>query len=189
MKKINNILTICLSILGIIFMIKYAINKDLSRVIISATLPLLLYIPNIIKINEHLKFIYIIYLFLLLVLGCIFKLYEKIYFYDSIAHFIFGFAGSIIALYILKKSKKYDRKSLIFNIFYILILTLAASALWEIFEFINSIIFNLDVQHVKETGVNDTMEDIILAFLGSILFSIWYCYVIKSNKQYDKYLQ
>ena len=62
MKKINNILTICLSILGIIFMIKYAINKDLSRVIISATLPLLLYIPNIIKINEHLKFIYIIYL-------------------------------------------------------------------------------------------------------------------------------
>ena len=76
---------------------------------------------------------------------------------------------------------KYDRSSIFFNVFFLLIVTLGLSALWEIFEFTNSKIFDADVQHVLTTGVTDTMRDIILAFLGSILFSTWYIYKAKTN--------
>lgn len=185
MKKFNNIFTFLIIILNFGYLLVFIINKDLVRILMSLLLPLLMMLPIIInkkiKINEYLRFIYNIYVFLLLFLGCIVNLYAKIYFYDSIAHFLFGVASSIFAIYILKQFNKYTKKDTIFNISYILIITLALSALWEIFEFINSKIFSLDVQHVLTTGVNDTMKDIILAFLGSLLFSTFYHYKIKTN--------
>lgn len=185
MKKLNDVLIFLLSILGIVFMVKYFISGDIVRALISLCLPVLMFLPKLlqkkIKINERLKLIYILYIFFLMVLGCIFKLYTTIYYYDSLAHFSFGVGCPIISFLLLKKFNKYDRSSIFFNVFFLLIVTLGLSALWEIFEFTNSKIFDVDVQHVLTTGVTDTMKDIILAFLGSILFSTWYIYKAKTN--------
>lgn len=194
MKKINNLISVLMIAADLIYLIIFIMNKDLVRILMALLLPLLMFLPLIvkkrIKVNEYLRFIYYVYIFLLLFLGCIVNLYAKIYFYDSLAHFLFGIASSIFALYVLKQFKKYDIKKKTFNISYIIIMTLALSAFWEILEFINSKIFLLDVQHVLTTGVNDTMKDIILALLGSLLFSIFYLYKIKENDKFiDKIIE
>ena len=46
------------------------------------------------------------------------------------------------------------------------------AGIWEIFEFTVSKIMGTDPQHVKTTGVDDTMLDTIMAFTGSVIFII-----------------
>ena len=55
------------------------------------------------------------------------------------------------------------------------------ASLWEVFEYLSSYYFGVDPQKVVMTGVSDTMGDIIVAFLGSILVSISYYFEIKHN--------
>lgn len=45
-----------------------------------------------------------------------------------------------------------------------------------IFEFISDYLLNGDAQRVIETGVTDTMKDMICALLGNILFILIYVY-------------
>ena len=47
---------------------------------------------------------------------------------------------------------------------------------WEIFEFTADNLFGGNAQRALETGVRDTMKDIICALLGSILVVIPYIY-------------
>ena len=74
-----------------------------------------------------------------MILGCLGKFYSIYKYYDVFAHFMFGFAGSITALYILNYFK-INNKSIILNIIFIIAITLALASIWEIFEYIASII-------------------------------------------------
>ena len=81
----------------------------------------------------------------------------------------------------MNKLKKYNEKDKWFNIFIIISFSLAIAAFWEMTEFTIDNIFKIDVQKVASTGVFDTMKDIILAFIGSILFSCYYLISKKKN--------
>ena len=65
-------------------------------------------------------------------------------------------------------------------IIFMIFCTLALSSIWEIFEYIASIVFKEDVQNVLTTGVRDTMEDIIASLISCGLFQIMY--VLKKEK-------
>jgi len=183
MKKINNIFRIVLTILTIYFIYKYIIDFEIIRLLMSILLILFTWIPIIIKnINEKLIFIYYIYILLLFVFGCLSRFYSIFKYYDVFTHFIFGIASSITGLYILDKFNMYNKKNIIFNIIFMISITLALSSLWEIFEYISSIITKDDVQHVMDTGIKDTMEDIISSFICSIIFTI--VYKFKEDKIY-----
>lgn len=185
MKKINNILVILIILIDMICLVFYTVNYNLIKILTCLSLILVILIPNIlpkkIKINENIRLIYILYVFSLLLIGSIINLYNKFYYYDSITHFITGFITSLFSLIILNKFNKYNKNSVVFNAIFMISITLSIASLWEIFEFINSKIFMVDVQRVLSTGVNDTMKDIILALLGSILFNIWYIYKSNTN--------
>lgn len=191
MKKINNILVILIILIDMICLVFYTVNYNLIKILTCLSLILVILIPNIlpkkIKINENIRLIYILYVFSLLLIGSIINLYNKFYYYDSITHFITGFITSLFSLIILNKFNKYNKNSVVFNAIFMISITLSIASLWEIFEFINSKIFMVDVQRVLSTGVNDTMKDIILALLGSILFNIWYIYKSNTN-DIDKFL-
>ena len=62
-------------------------------------------------------------------------------------------------------------------------ITLSVAALWEMFEFTNDSVFGYNAQRVIETGVTDTMKDIICALLGCILVVISYIYEEKNSKK------
>ena len=182
-KKIN-ISLILIAILGSLYFVFTRDNnivlvlKDISIIITISALYIIQKIFKI-KISEGINLIYIIFVFMAHFLGVICELYNYIYWFDKFVHFLSGVVTSFVAIYLLVKFKK--DKNMFFDILYIITLTLAIAALWEVFEYLSSYYFNLDPQKVALTGVSDTMGDIIVAFLGSILTSISYYFEIKCN--------
>lgn len=180
-KKIN----ISLILIAFIGSLYFVITRDNNIVLILKDISIIFSISALyiiqrifkIKINELINLIYIIFIFLAHFLGVICELYNYIYWFDKFVHFLSGIITSFAAIYLLVKFKK--DKNLFFDILSIIAITLMVASLWEIFEYLSGYYFGLDPQKVVLTGVNDTMGDIIVAFLGSILVSICYYFEIK----------
>lgn len=187
MKIMNLIIKSIILMTAIFYAIKYGMDKELSYTLISLSLFIIVFIPNIlrkfkIKIPPEMEFLYLLFVILAEVLGSMMKLYDLISFYDKIVHFTSGIFSAFIGLYLLITLKKYDKKSIIFNAIFILFTSLAVAALWEVLEFSCDSIFGNDAQRVISTGVNDTMSDIIMALIASSLVTILYLYEETNNK-------
>ena len=48
------------------------------------------------------------------------------------------------------------------------------ASIWEFVEFGTDVFLGMNVQHSLETGVKDTMEDMLVAFAGSMIVGITY---------------
>ena len=183
-KKIN-ILLVIISIIGSIYVV---ITKDRSLVYVLKDLSIILTINIIyilrnlfkIKIDDAINFIYIVFIFMAHFLGVICDLYGCIYWFDKFIHFLSGILSSLGAIYIMVKFRKNDNT--FFSILCIIGFSFMVAGLWEIFEFTSSCLFGVDPQLVAKTGVSDTMGDIIVAFLGSVIVSMCYHYEFKYNK-------
>lgn len=182
-RKIN-ILLILVAIIGAIYI---AFTKDDSLVLILKDLSIIITITALyivqklfnIKIGEGLNFIYILFIFIAHFLGTTCEFYNHIYWFDKLAHFLSGILSAFVAIYLLVKLK--NKNGLIFKVLFIICFSLAVAAAWEIFEYLSSYYFDVDPQKVKLTGVTDTMGDIIVAFLGSILVSMSYYFEYTEN--------
>ena len=124
--------------------------------------------------------LYLLFVFFAYVLGNVGRLYKSTTYFDTLMHFLTGIIGAMIGLLTLIKFKKYQKKDVFFTILFCIMMVLAISACWEMLEFSMDRLFGMDTQR-SGTGVLDTMKDIIVAFFGSILFSIWYGYEILTN--------
>lgn len=172
MKKLNNILIIVVTSISYIIALTYLKDKqcvDLLKTVL--ILPVML-IPKIlnkfnIKITSNLEFSYLLFIIFAYFLGVILNFYDKINSYDTIMHFISGIFTGYIATYLLK-----DKNNKLYNFLFILGFVSLIAVSWETFEYISSIIFDVDPQKVKLTGINDTMKDMIVALLGGILVTI-----------------
>lgn len=182
-KKIN----ISLILIAIIGTLYFVFTRDTNIVLILKDISIIVTISALyiiqklfkIRINEVINLIYIIFIFMAHFLGVICELYNYIYWFDKFVHFLSGIVTAFVAIYLLIKCKK--DKNIFFDILVIISLTLAVAAFWEIFEYLSSFYFHMDPQKVLSTGVNDTMGDIIVAFLGSVLVSISYYFENKYN--------
>lgn len=172
MRKLNNLLIIVVTLISYIIALNYLKNKlyvDLLKTIV--ILPVIL-LPKIVnkvklKIDPKLELTYILFITFAYFLGVIINLYDKISWYDTIMHFLSGVFTGYLGYYFLK-----DKKNKIFNILFILGFVSLIALSWEVFEYIASILFDVDPQKVKLTGINDTMKDIIVALLGGIIIVI-----------------
>ncbi len=177
MLKKTNILLI---LTAIIVSLYFVITRDNEIGLILKDVTILITITGVyilekifkIKINDGLKFVYVLFIFMAHFLGAICELYNSIYWFDKFTHFASGILTTFIAIYIIVKNKK--NNSLFYNILFMISFSLAIAACWEIFEYLSSYYLNVDPQKVLETGVSDTMGDIIVAFLGAILVSVCY---------------
>lgn len=186
MKKINTFIIMISSFISIYYAFNF-INLNRFTNALSALIVIpLMFLPRIIekiikKENTWIETIYIIFVFLAQVLGSVVGLYHKFNGYDKIVHLISGIVSSFLGLYIIYKTNKSDNK--IFNIIFIISITLSVALLWEVIEFSIDNIFNTDVQWVATTGVNDTMTDMICALLGTLIFNICYVFEESNNKK------
>lgn len=184
MTKRINISLILIAIIGTLY---FVFTRDTNIVLILKDISIIVTISALyiiqklfkIKINEVINLIYIIFIFMAHFLGVICELYNYIYWFDKFVHFLSGIVTAFVAIYLLVKFKK--DKNMFFDILVIVSLTLSVAAFWEIFEYLSSFYFHMDPQKVLLTGVNDTMGDIIVAFLGSVLVSISYYFENKYN--------
>lgn len=180
MKKLNNTLIFIISLLSVCFFVKDINLGNNDRLLADISIILVLLLPKIIRkifklnITPMLELIYIIFMILAHFVGSIVNLYNTTWWYDLFAHFLSGILTSILALIVLKWLKMYNNKNKLFNVIFIISFALMIASLWEFCEFGADKFFGMNVQHSIETGVSDTMEDMLIAFLGSIIVSIKY---------------
>ena len=182
MKKINILLIIFTLICAFITIIGeldrgiVIILKDLSIILSLFALYIAEKIFKI-KINDGFKMIWIIFVFMAHYLGVIVGLYNSLEYYDKITHTISGILTAYVAIIILEHVKLKGKTT---NILFIVSFSALCAVSWEVFEFVCNILVGGDAQKVLETGVDDTMLDMIVALLGSLLFSVWY--VVNSRR-------
>lgn len=146
------------------------ILKDIS-IILTLTFPYILNKFFKLNISDYLIFIWIIFIFMAHYLGATLDFYNKWLLFDKITHFISGVLSGGVGALILEKEKS---KGLLFNILFILSFTWFCAGIWEVFEFTCDFFFHGNAQKVLQTGVSDTMWDMIVAFIGSIIVSFVY---------------
>lgn len=140
--------------------------------------------------SEILKFFYFLFIMVALICGSVLGWYHTINWFDLFAHFLSGIVFSIVALIIIRKNGLLKKEYTAFHIVFIICFGLAIASFWEFFEFFSDKLFKGDTQWVKETGVDDTMTDMLIAFLGSCIFSIYYFVKMKFNpKGFIKFLE
>ena len=177
--KLNNVLIFLISLISVCYAVKDINNGAYDRLIGSLSIILVLFIPRIlnkifkIKIGNYLELIYIIFIFLAQFLGSVVNLYNTIWWYDLFVHFLSGVFTGIVSLYVLKWFGKYYEKNKWFNSLFVISFSLMIASLWEFGEFSAYNLFNMDVQHHLTTGVFDTMQDMLVAFFGSIIVAVY----------------
>ena len=179
-NKFNKLLLIVVSCISIYLNIIYIKNNNLTRLLISLSIIPLMILPYL--LNKFLKYkltdstitIYLLFIFASILLGSLFNFYDKIPIYDKIMHFTTGFLSSMLALIILINFNKYDDNNIRFNLIFMGAITCTTALLWEIFEYVSDFIFSGNAQRVLETGIHDTMQDMIAALLAFVIFGLLY---------------
>lgn len=189
MKKINLWSIIIIVFINTIFLLLTLFGRFNSNILVCMSTYIIVFIPKVItkyskiKITPLVEFLFLIFIFLAELLGSVMHFYEYISWFDSLVHYISGIFTALLGLILLVHFNKYSNKDLFFNVLFIISITLMVASLWELFEFTNDSLFGYNAQRVVETGVNDTMKDIICALLGSILVCIGYIYENLENKK------
>lgn len=134
--------------------------------------------------NEVLIFVYYVFIFLALILGSILGFYHKIWWFDLLCHFTSGCLVSLVGFILLDKNNLINKKYSIFGFIFIIIFTIGIATIWEYFEFIIDKVSGQDVQNVITTGVDDTIEDMLIATFPGIISSIYYLrYINRKSKE------
>ncbi len=191
-KKItiaNYVLVFCLLVVMFYQLIFHFLSLPLSKILTTASILPIIMVPYLLdrifhyQMKEGLQFVFYLFILVSLALGSILGLYHKIAWFDLLAHFLTGVISGVVACIFLEKQGLLRKEKRGFACFFILLFGLGVSSCWEFFEFFSDKLLNGDTQYVKLTGVDDTMEDMLIAFVGSILFS-GYCYIKLKKDQY-----
>lgn len=190
MKKIVNLLIFVIILVSIGFGIYEISNNDVYEALICLAIIPIVYLPKIVRkifkfeISNINEIIFIVFVFLAHFLGSILNFYNNIYFYDKLVHFLSGMVVSMIVIEFLVKNKRYD-ENYIFNILFVLGMSFIIAGFWEYFEYTCDFIFKKDAQHVLTTGINDTMQDMIVATLGTGLLLL-FNYLLNIYQLFEK---
>lgn len=123
----------------------------------------------------QLDFVILLFLYLSFSIGIVSAGYYTIPYYDKAMHTVSGvFVGflALVSFYWLKPVKKIEKSDCPLCSVFIFSFSLAVAGLWEICEYAMSLVTGMDPQRVATTGVGDSMQDMIVCMLGTILFLV-----------------
>lgn len=190
MKKLNNVLIFLCSLVSICYFVRDYNIGAYDRLLGSISIILVLFILRLfsklfkLKINSKMEFFYVLFIILAQFLGSVVNLYNTVWWYDLFIHFLSGVLTAILALVIMNWFSVYKEKNKTFNVLFIISFTLMVASIWEFLEFGADSFLKMNVQHSIETGVCDTMEDMLVALLGSIIVVI--TYLLEGSKGFVK---
>lgn len=184
-KRFNQIFIIMTIFLSLFLSILFLVNGDKGIFLRNLYIIPILFIPMISRkifkkgMYYIIESLYLVFMFLALYLGYFLNIYNIINGYDKFIHTLFGIITSLYALKILKTNKINNLK---FNIIFIISFTMLSATIWEFLEFFKDKLIGGDDQGVSLTGVDDTMIDMLVSYIGSIIFCIIYYIENKYNK-------
>lgn len=176
-KLLNKILLIIMNIGTVLVAVLEFSNNKYDRVMTFVAIFPLLLIPFIInktkfKLNDKEIFLYYVFILIADFVGCVCNLYNNVSWYDIFVHFLSGMFTFVLATIIYRYIAKTGKNKLLKILFCLGIVALIA-ILWETFEFSIDSIAHTNLQHNQDTGVIDTMQDMIVAMLGGVISSIY----------------
>lgn len=139
-----------------------------------------------ISVNKTLEVLYLILIFFSFVLGRVYGLYDKIIWFDTLVHFIFGMLSFVFGLVILKLFNRND--NICFSFLFCLMMTLFLGVLWEFIEFIFDYLFHTNMMKVAETGVMDTIKDLSIAGVSNLLTFIIHLFYLNFKNNIDLWI-
>lgn len=176
LKKINNGLIIVMIVGTLYFAIyQYDGSRILTYLAVIPVLgaPLLLRKTKFQLSLQELCYYYV-FVFMADFLGCVVNLYNMVWWFDIFIHFLSGIFTFMIGVFLLNKIKIGDDNFWFRMFFGICFVSLIALG-WELFEFGADKLLGMDLQHNVDTGVHDTMIDMLVAFGGGVLSVVGYC--------------
>ncbi len=100
--------------------------------------------------------------------------YDLIPIWDKLLHFFSGFlfaALGLVVYYACKPGREIEPREAPIPALFAWMFAVLSAVVWEIFEYVVSF-FGPDPQKVAETGIHDTMGDMIVCFLGGLITGI-----------------
>ena len=170
--------------------ILFLIQKDWPSAISTILILLLVLSPSLLKkkFNLFLPFeldlLIGIFIFITLFLGSLQNYYERFPLLDGIIHFKSGLLLGILSFIIIYTINISRRKIIILSPLFISIFavsfSMSISVIWEIYEYFVDMYLGFNMQ---ESGLQDTMGDLIVNTLGAIIVSIFgYIWMKKKHK-------
>lgn len=126
------------------------------------------------KINDKYK-TYVCVFIWLHIFGTLF-LYDGFKYYDKFLHFLVPFFMTVM---VYNYSKKYKLE---FPKITILLVVLGMLVLFEFFEYFVDVFLNLEMQGRGQSGLDDTILDLLMGGLGSLTF-LFFKYKCEGNKR------
>lgn len=106
-------------------------------------------------------------------LGSVWEFYLLIPNYDKIVHTLSGVFVSMLALAlycVVKPEHRLEARDRVLAALFVFFASMAVAGLWEIAEYFVNLITGRDVQRVALTGINDTMQDMIVCMIGTLAY-------------------
>lgn len=164
---------------------------------------ILMFVPFAIKNTFRVTFsrvttiAFYVFMFLSAFLGNVLEFYRKFSEWDMLIHLLMGVLISVLSIYILNLTvyKKGSKHNLFFTYLFMIVFAVFVASLWEIWEFLGDILFDLGSQRyidyngtllLGKSAIFDTMMDIIMGFVGSIVGVIFTALMLKVNKRFLK---
>ena len=121
----------------------------------------------------QMEFCVFFFTFLAYPLGGTAEFYQKIQGFDKVAHTLSGVFVAMLALtlfLILQKKRPLKEHSVPTAVLFVFFASMAVAGLFELCEWTAAALTGRDLQCVLTTGVNDTMQDMLVCLIGTLLF-------------------
>ena len=122
---------------------------------------------------EQLNFCVLAFSFLGYTLGAVVDLYQRVPGFDKLVHTLSGAFVSMLCLCVCcaaRPGKKPEADERLLAMLFVFFGSMAVAGLWEICEYAVHAITGRDVQRVLLTGVDDTMQDMIVCLVGTLIY-------------------
>jgi hypothetical protein len=172
-------LTLLIQSLLAVALVLFCLRRDWQNVFLTATVIALTLLPAFLDrryrviIPPEFQFIAALFVFLSLFLGSASDFYYTYWWWDIVLHtgsgFLLGIVG-FIALFVLNQTNRIPagmRPG--FLCFFAVTFAVFLGVIWEIFEFVVDRISPQTNMQSNETGVVDTMQDLIVDTFGAII--------------------
>jgi hypothetical protein len=162
--------------LGLVF---FLLRRDWENVFLTVVVVLLTLVPTFVwrryrvVVPPEFQFVSAMFVFLSLFLGSAANLYYRYWWWDLVLHTSSGFLLGIIgflAVFVLNQTDRIPRGiTPFFFCFFSVTFAVFLGVVWEIFEFLIDRVSPATNMQSLETGVVDTMIDLIVDTLGAIV--------------------
>lgn len=123
------------------------------------------------KLVHQIDFIILAFTLIAYPLGSCLDFYARFPGYDKLMHLLSGAFVSLlcILLYcVLKPGHRIGREDFLLSLAFTFFGSMAVAGLWELAEYGITLVTGRDVQHVLDSGVADTMQDMLACMLGTL---------------------